>query len=58
MTHYIPQIIWIALSAIAFSVNCINQGKPLKGNYSVWRWMASTIIMGGLLYWGGFFDPR
>jgi hypothetical protein len=56
----IPQIIWLALCFLAVSLSLATHGEPIKepntkhnGLIHIWRWA----VTGGLMYWGGFFDP-
>lgn len=50
-----PQIIYLVLMGIGFLFNVILDGKEKTGKHSLGAWFIDTIIVLGLLYWGGFF---
>lgn len=51
-----PQIIVIVLYALSLGINMARHGKPRKDKYSLPQAIFGTIIMFGLLIWGGFFN--
>jgi hypothetical protein len=50
-----PQVIWLVLLAFSLTNAGINHKirKPSTGN--VWVTLAASVLVLGLLYWGGFF---
>ncbi len=50
-----PQILMITLSAISLLLNAHSHGKPKEGNQSFWTALVGTIIVQGILIWGGFY---
>lgn len=52
-----PQITWIVLAAMAFTVHAVKNGQPRKESYSVWSSLFSTAIAVFILWSGGFFSP-
>lgn len=49
-----PQIVFIGLAVMSFTVASIKHGEP-KGNWNVFNTMFNISVWVGLLYWGGFF---
>ena len=52
----IPQLIYLLITVISVTINCIKHGKPQTGNYNGWLSFLASILMILLLRWGGFFD--
>ena len=52
-----PQITWIVLVAMSFTIHMVNQGKPLEGKYSPLRSLIRISLTTGLMWAGGFFTP-
>lgn len=52
-----PQIIWIVLAAMAFTVHALKHGEPIKQKYSLWRALFNVAFTATLLACGGFFTP-
>lgn len=50
-----PQIIYIVLVAISWTVHSMKHGQPRDG-YNVGWATVNTAVAVGLLYWGGFFS--
>jgi hypothetical protein len=50
-----PQIVWIALIAMALGLNFAMHGKPREPHHFGYAAVAAA-IQGGILYWGGFFS--
>jgi hypothetical protein len=50
-----PQIIIIALYAMALLLNSHLHGKERTGKYNFWTTLVGTIMQLSILYWGGFF---
>lgn len=55
MADYFPQIIWIALTFGGIVLNAVKHGKPKEGTYNAFIAVVTSLIVGGILYWGGFF---
>jgi len=51
----IPQIIMLALMFFDYLAYANKHGQS-KGNYNIWHYFISNIILLTLLYFGGFFD--
>lgn len=51
----IPQIIIIVLYAMNLGINLVKHGEPLEGKHNVIVTLVSTIVIMGILKWGGFF---
>jgi hypothetical protein len=49
-----PQIIMIAMTAMAVGISLVKQGEP-KGDYGIIDWLIGPALQIGILYWGGFF---
>ncbi len=52
----IPQILVIVLFVMSLSFNLAKNGEQRHDKYSVGWTFVGTLIMSGLLYWGGFFN--
>lgn len=52
---HIPQLIILALYAINFGITLAKSGEPLEGTYNPVSTFITTILIIGLLKWGGFF---
>jgi hypothetical protein len=52
----IPQILVIVLFVMSLSINLVKNGEQRHDKYSVGWTFVGTLIMSGLLYWGGFFN--
>ena len=51
-----PAIIVIGIMAIEIGINAVCDGKKKgDGKFHVSPTIINNVIMGGLLYWGGFF---
>ncbi len=50
-----PQIIWLVLAAIHLFITGANNGKPRTDNYEFGSSVANRLLIGIILYWGGFF---
>jgi len=50
-----PQIIWLVLAIFVDGYVLAKHGQPNVTTYNIFRSLIATGIMGGLLYWGGFF---
>ena len=53
----LPQIIYLSLTLISFGYACAkhNQEKKYK-KHDAYSSLVASLIMIGLLWWGGFFD--
>jgi hypothetical protein len=49
-----PQIILIFLMCFEFAMSVVKAGEP-RDNYDPVKALIGGAIMGGLLWWGGFF---
>ena len=50
-----PQIIYIALSALALGITAAQHGQPRSGKENFWEMLLAIALHMGLLCWGGFF---
>ena len=50
-----PQIMFIILISMRVGLNLAKHGESLNTKYSFPSALVHAAIMGGLLYWGGFF---
>jgi hypothetical protein len=51
-----PQLIYLALTFIGLGILLTQFGERKTGTHG-WGEIFATIVVLGLLYWGGFFDP-
>lgn len=51
-----PQLIWLAMNLLSLGCVLAKHGQPEKGNHNFFVSLVLTVLMGLLLYWGGFFD--
>jgi len=49
-----PQIIYLIILTLGLGIQIANHGKP-RSNENAVAGLISSIIVLGLLYWGGFF---
>ena len=52
----VPQILMVALFAVALLIGAYEHGKPKTGKNNFWSELVGTAIQVGLLVWGGFFN--
>lgn len=52
----LPQILLIGLYAMSLGISMSNHGESKTGKENFGNSLAATILMFGLLYWGGFFS--
>ena len=52
----LPQLIYLLIIVVGFTINCMKHGKPQTGNYNGWLSFLASIITLLILWWGGFFD--
>ena len=52
----LPQLLWIALMALALGVALAKNGQPETGTHRLHVTVLAVAIQAGLLYWGGFFN--
>jgi hypothetical protein len=52
----LPQIIYIGLTLIGLGITMVKHGQPKSGKENFWTTFVATVIVFGLLYWGGFFN--
>lgn len=52
----IPQILIIVLYTLSLGMEIQQHGKPKEGNVNAGSSFLACAIIGGLLYWGGFFS--
>ena len=50
-----PQVIWIIIAGIRLGVHIARHGEPMNQRYHAGARLVGVAMMGGLLYWGGFF---
>jgi hypothetical protein len=50
-----PEGIWLALAALSLVIMALANGLPRTGNHSFAGTLANVLLVGILLYWGGFF---
>lgn len=54
----LPIIIYFALAMLNLGIAASRHGKPRPdANYNFWMSLLSFLILTGLLWWGGFFNP-
>lgn len=53
-----PQIIYLVLLGVEGILYAILDGQKRTGTYKFASWAVSTLIVLGLLYWGGFFGLK
>lgn len=51
----LPQMIMLIFLGVEFGINLSFHGKQKQGKYNAWYYIIHTIIVIGLLNWGGFF---
>lgn len=51
----VPQIIMVCLYTINIGISMAKHGEPQDGIYNAWTSIFSSIVVMGLLWWGGFF---
>jgi hypothetical protein len=52
-----PQIIYICLILLNLVLFGYRHGKEKTGKYNMFVDLIALILMTGLVYWGGFFNP-
>ena len=52
----VPQILMIAIYAVALLIDANEHGKRRTGKTNFWAGLVGTAIQVGLLAWGGFFN--
>lgn len=52
-----PQMIYLALSLLGTAYVIANHGKPKTGKHNGVSQVIALLIVFGILYWGGFFNP-
>ena len=52
----IPQLLYLALTVIGLATAAMQNGEPRTGNHSFVGTLVATVLIGSLLWWGGFFD--
>ena len=52
-----PQIVWLVLMAMSVGATVMKHGEPINIKYSMWLALFRVILMGTLLWFGGFFHP-
>lgn len=50
-----PQILLITLYGVSLLLHAKDHGKPKEGKNNFWYAFVTTVIIFGLLIWGGFF---
>ncbi len=50
-----PQIVWIALGAMALGIELTRSGQPKTGHHSFGTTLVAVAISNAILWWGGFF---
>ncbi len=51
-----PQVILLVYLGTSLGVGLALHGKPQTGKHSFWTSLIAMSLLGGLLYWGGFFS--
>jgi len=51
-----PQIIYFVLLIVTLTATLCKHGQP-QDNYNFYTTFFGCVLMFGLLWWGGFFDP-
>lgn len=52
----IAAIIYLVLVGLTWLVTAYMHGKPKKEKYNFFTTMINSLIILGILYWGGFFN--
>lgn len=50
-----PEGIYLALALMGIGISLAKDGQPETGTFSFFRSLGINILVGGLLWWGGFF---
>ena len=53
----IPQLIYLGLTMIGLGMIISKHGQPKEGNHNAWSSIIASIVIGYVLYLGGFFNP-
>ncbi len=52
-----PQILYLVMWAFGLGIVISHHGEPRDEEYNFFLSLAVSLVILGLLFWGGFFDP-
>ena len=51
----VPQYLYLALWLIGAGAGMVRHGTPKEGKNDFWADLITSLLIMGILYWGGFF---